>query len=206
MTVNTVRDICTKAYVKLGVVRAGDAPGAADMASALASLESWYAEAISQGSFGRVTSVIQTTDVTASPGQHINNLTGDPLTVTLPDQIESWWWAEGRVPADLSVVVTTNLTSVRKTYIYDGQIQRWVSTTDLILNDEAPLSSRGPDGLASLLAVRLSDEYGADLLSPLTMQSANRYKLALVSRHGTNDCPEWDRGYDYEYNRPGGYY
>lgn len=193
----TCRDVITLAMKKLGVLRSGGEPKAADAADALASLQSFYFECITQGTFGRVTSIIATADLTAYPGQHINNTDSGTITVTLPTTSE-WWWTDPVPPADLSVIRSTDLSDTRLTHFYDGQTQRWVSIETLALEDEAPLSSRGYDGLASVLAVRLVDLFGDSLLSARTMKSANSFMLALVSRHGIGDeVPYYENDYGW---------
>lgn len=196
------RDLIVKSARKLGLIRAGGTMSDADAADFLASLESQYAEWITQGAFGPIRPVIQTTDATAGLNQHLNNIGDTPLTVTLPTSVSDWW-IDSIVPYDCSVVQVTSLQPDRQTYIYDGTVQRWMQIGTLTLEDEAPLSARGSDGLASILAVRLADEYGSDLLSPITLRQANAYKIALVTRPGLNEAlpiyPNNDYGWPSNY-------
>lgn len=215
---HTVRDTVTLALKKIAVLRAGGQPTAADAEDARASLESLYAEWITQGAFGRVYNVpvSKAGDVVPYPNQHVSILTDDVVNVTPPTTVQwdYWWtWMPNRdygwgknvplggdtgynVPRDKAVVMVTWQPSApnaaqRLTYVYDGTIQRWMRTDRIELIDEAPLSARGFDGLASVLAIRLLDLFGSELASPTTLKSANSYKLALVSNHGN--------GEDYEY-------
>lgn len=206
----TVRDVCAKAFRKLGVLRAGGEMRAADAEDARASLQSFYAECITQGTFGEVRDIAlnREGDFTASPNLHVNVVTEDAVQIDLPATLpgDCWYnwkpWRDYgwglnvplggdpsvRVPRDKSVVsVTSQYADVHAVYVYDGTVQRWMRTDTIALNDEAPLSARGSDGLASVLAIRLSDEFGSTLLSPVTLQSANRYKIALVTHHGVGD-------------------
>ena len=201
---HTARDVITLALKKLGVLRSGGVPSTSDAADALASLQSWYKEQITQGAFGRVRSVIATSDLTAETGQHIANTSATPIVVTLP-VTGPWWWYEETTPRDLSVVVSTDLTDTRLTHIYDAQAQRWIDVENLELEDEAPLSSRGFDGLASVLAVRLSEFFGDSLLNARTLRSANSFSLALVSRHGIEEQEPCGPRY-WDYGFPGNYY
>lgn len=199
----TCRDVIRLAQKKQGVIRAGGEPTAADASDMLESLKSFYKELITQGAFGQVRSVIASTDVTAGVGQHIANTGATPIVVTLP-LMDEWWWFEPTTPADLSVVVSTDLTDVRLTHLYDAQIQRWIDLETMTLDTEAPLSSRGYDGLASVLAVRTSDLFGDSLMNIQTVKSANSFKLALVSRHGVLDQEQlpprfWDYGFPQNY-------
>lgn len=208
----TIRDIITRSLKKLSVIRGDGQPTAAQAGDGLASLQSYYRELITNGTCGRVRSVgiSREADQTAGHNQHLAVLTEEAVTIELPTTLPRYWgcnWRPERdygwgltipfndanyMPPDLSVVVVTDqFGPSRATYIYDAPIQRWLRVDDLdtevdnaVLNREAPLSARNPDGLAASLAVRIADEYGADLLSPLTIQAANRFKLALVSSYG----------------------
>lgn len=206
----TVRDIGTLAFRKLGILRAGGEMKAADAQEALESLSSYYQECISAGAFGRVRDVPVSSAYTGDAGknQHINILTEDTVDIELPDTLPACYWAywvpcrdygwglnvplgDGtgdNVPPDKSVVrITSKYDENRATYLYDGTIQRWLRIDNLTLDSEAPLSARNPDGLASLLAVRLADQFGSDLLSPLTLNAANRFKMAMVTTYGAGD-------------------
>lgn len=203
----TVRDTATLALKKLGVLRAGGEPKAADAADAAASLQSFYMECITQGTFGRVYNVSMTAagTVTPSGNQHVNVLTEDAVSIDLPASVPACYWETWRpcrdygwglnvpfgtdtgvtVPRDKAVVmVTDQFGDTRATYVYDGTVQRWLRVDEMGLTDEAPLSARSPDGLASVLALRLTDLFGDGMLSPITVQSANRYKTALVTNYG----------------------
>lgn len=193
------------------MLRSGAEPKAADAADALASLQSYYMECVTGGAFGRVVNIPLSTagTVTAGGNQHINVLTDEAVSVELPSVLPTWHWdtwmpcrdygwglnvplggTDGdNVPPDKSVVsVTTQYGDTRATYVYDRPVQRWLRIDLITDNDEAPLSARNPDGLAALLAVRLADEFGDSSLSPLTLQAANRYKLAMVTNYGGADC------------------
>lgn len=212
---NTIRDVITLALKKLSVIRGSGQPKAQDAADALASLASFYNELISNGTCGRVWAVpvTQAFDGNAGHNQHINIITEDTVEIDLPDLMPWAWccnWRPSRdygwglsipynvgerMPPDMSVVrITSKNDDNRATYLYDAPVQRWMRIDNLnipdqnaVLNREAPLSSRNMDGLAALLATRIADQFGQDLLSALTLQAANRYKMALVSRYGEAD-------------------
>lgn len=207
---HTAREVINLALKKLGVLRAGGEASAADAADGLASLVSLYQEWVSQGTLGRVGSVIVTQPGTATaiPNIHVNE-TVDGVTIDLPQTVDYWFWDTYSprrdygwglsvplggtesigVPRDKAVVrITSTENETRATYIFDGTIQRWMRIDNLALTDEAPLSARSFDGLASVLAMRLTEYFGAELASPITLQSANRYKSALITNYGTGDC------------------
>lgn len=197
----TVRDIVTLALKKLGVLRGSGTANNADAESGRASLQSFLMSCITARTFGDVASVLVTDAgaITAALNQHIN-ATVDGVAVDLPDTVPAcfwycfepygdygWPWCNPstyasdnmKVPDDLSVVrVTSTESDDRLTYLFDGTIQRWLRIDNLTLNSEAPLSARDSDGLASVLAVRLSDEFTDP--RPATVLAAKRFKLALV--------------------------
>jgi hypothetical protein len=210
--VESVRDIITAAARKLGIVRSGGTVSANDAADGLRSLTSLYNGWVNGGAFGRVYSVPISTsgDYTAGPNQHINVLTDEAVTIDLPavmDTINWCNWRPGRdygwglnvpyadgvnVPPDKTVVrITDQFGPSRAIYIYDGYVQLWMRIDALGLNDEAPLSQRDADGLAAILAVRMSDEFGSELLTAGTVQAANKYKMALVTGYGSQERDAW---------------
>lgn len=207
----TARDVITLSLKKIGVLRSGGEASASDAADALASLASLYEEWISQGAFGRVRDVVVSVagEATAYPSVHINEMV-DGVSIDLPSVVPYDYWYTWRpyrdygwglnvplggddgynVPRDKSVIrITSSENTTRATYIYDGTIQRWMRIDTLDLDGEAPLSARGFDGLASVLAVRLTELFGSELAGPQTLRSANRYSVALVTNYGTEeDC------------------
>lgn len=206
----TCRDVVTRAGRKLGLVRAGGELKAADAADMLASLQSFYMESVTGGAFGRVYNIPISAagTVTAGGNQHINILTAEAVDVDLPATVPAYHWDTWRpcrdygwglniplgndtgenVPRDKSVVnVTSQYGDTRATYVYDGTVQRWLRVDTLTLNDEAPLSARNSEGLASVVAMRVADEFGDTALSALTVQSAVKYKRDLVTNFGNAD-------------------
>lgn len=205
----TARGTITSALKKLKVLRSSGEPKAADAADGLASLASLYNEWISAGSFGRVydIAIVRGGDVVAGANQHINVLTEEAVNVELPAQVpwDGWIWKAARdygwglhipfgadpnvsVPPDKCVVqITDQFGPGRATYIYDGYVQRWMRVDTIKLSDEAPLSARNPEGLASCLAFKMAEMFGDELLSPLTARSAAAYQAALVLGYGVPD-------------------
>lgn len=205
----TARDVITLSLKKIGVLRSGGEASTSDASDALASLASLYEEWISQGAFGRVRDVVVNVagEATAYPSVHINEMV-DGVTIDLPSVVPYDYWYTWRpyrdygwglnvplggddgnnVPRDKSVIrITSSENTTRATYIYDGTIQRWMRIDNLALTDEAPLSARGFDGLASVLAIRLTELFGAELAGPQTLRSANRYSVALVTNYGNEE-------------------
>lgn len=206
---STVRDVGTLALKKLGVLRAGGEMKAPDGESARASLQSYLMGCVNAGTFGRVGKVVVSTAqaVTAAYNQHVNATVGG-VTVDLPETMDACFWENFEpygdygwpwcspyygdsgvtTPRDKSVVmVTSTENDDRLVYVFDATVQRWMRLDNLTLNAEAPLSARDVDGLASVLAVRLSDEYGIDPRAA-TVLAASRYKMALVSAYGDREA------------------
>lgn len=211
----TNRDLIAMALRKLGVLRSGGSPSGADAQDCLDVLQSLYAGWVSKGSFGRVRDINlsgTTTPTTAGPNQHVNVTTDTPVVVNLPSVVVYDYWdtwmpcrdygwglnvplgadTGTNMPRDKSVVMVTYQTTnpyaeTRASYVYDGTIQRWMRYDVLDLDDEAPLSARNADGLASCLAIACGDLFGSELLSAITQQSAASYKLALVSNFGNGE-------------------
>lgn len=207
---HTVRDVGTLALRKLGVLRSGGEPSAADAEAARQSLESLYSEWITQGTFGRVYNVAITKSGSVTPGHsmHLNVTTDEEVSIDLPATVQRDFWSTWRpcrdygwglhvpvggdpglnVPRDKSVVIVTDQFGAgRATYVYDGTVQRWMRTDTITLQDEAALSARGMDGLASVLAIRLTEQFGSELAGPQTLRSANSYKTALVCNFGNEE-------------------
>lgn len=206
---HTARDVITLALKKIGVLRSGGEASSADATDAMASLVSLYEEWTAQGAFGRVGDIVvsQPGTATAYPNVHVNEtVTG--VTIDLPQTVPYDYWYTWRphrdygwglnvplggedgynVPRDKSVIrITSSENTTRATYLYDGTVQRWMRLDTLVLSDEAPLSARGFDGLASVLAVRLTELFGSELAGPQTVRSANRYSVALVTNYGNEE-------------------
>lgn len=90
-----------------------------------------------------------------------------------------------RPPRDLSVVVISDtVTGNTIDYIYDGAQKKWAALWNLVPDDEAPLSFRDPQGLASCLAINLADQFGVDVPAVTGMQAAH-FRSALVTRFST---------------------
>jgi hypothetical protein len=180
----TCRKIVTAALRKTGVVGEGQqAPPAYDAQVALETLQNWYLGAVAQGLFGRLCDVIIDADYEAGEFERISNPTGATATVTLPSTVVDDCTGETRVPVDLCPVVQTSAEATEpQISLYDGQLGHWVSLNGLTLDSEAPLSTRGPDGLSSLLATALAEEYGRQA-SPINMARAARFLATLSQRN-----------------------
>jgi len=87
-------------------------------------------------------------------------------------------------PRDGSAVTITDLCGGRtQTYLYDGTVKMWQTIDGLTLDDEAPRSYADLNGLASCLAIEISDQFGSDI-PEATAVASMRFKTSLVTRFG----------------------
>jgi hypothetical protein len=92
-------------------------------------------------------------------------------------------------PRDAScVVISDQVGGQTLTSLYDGHIKRWQTVEGLGLDDEAPRSDADLQGLASCLAIEISDQFGSDIAEQ-TIVAAGRYKTALAARFGMRREP-----------------
>lgn len=87
-------------------------------------------------------------------------------------------------PRDGSAITITDMCMGRtQTYLYDGTVKKWQTIDGLTLDDEAPRSYADLNGLASCLAVEISDQFGSDI-PEATAVASMRFKTSLVTRFG----------------------
>lgn len=79
------------------------------------------------------------------------------------------------------VVVSDSVCGNTLSFLYDGSIKKWQGVDSLDLDSEAPRSVMDPQGLASCLAVEISDQFGVDPPAATQLQAA-RFKMAMTSR------------------------
>lgn len=199
------RDIVNGSLRKIGKLAGGREPRTQDSQDALEALRGLYRQLINSGAFGRLRDVIPTgAAYTAGENERIFRNSDATMEIALPetmqrgfpfgplpyDQEEASYPADPvdhaiRPPRDCSVVVISDaFTAQTVHYIYDGQMRLWVALDGLMLTDEAPLSSRDPEGLKSLLAMQIVDEFGGQL-GEATARAALNYQSALLTRFST---------------------
>lgn len=87
-----------------------------------------------------------------------------------------------RLPRDVTPVIISDYSAGNTIdFLYDATRAKWVPIYNLTLDDEAPLSFRDSNGLASCLAVMLSDQWGADV-APATTLAAHHFRVGLTTR------------------------
>lgn len=191
----TVRDIITRALRKLNEIGEGQpAPTAYQAQSCLAGLQGWYDGAVASGLFGRLTDVTTDEAYDANEFERVTNTTATDVVVTLPTTVEDTLTCETRVPVDLCPIVVINPQAGTLNYIYDGMLGQWVGLDALNLDSEAPLSRRGSDGLACLLALEMADEMGGGSVGQVTIARAQAFLSSISQRNSSAR-----RVVDYEY-------
>lgn len=191
---STCQTIINRALSKLGIREAGSNPDAADSALGLQGLKSVYRGLITSGALGEMYSVIPVDPTyTAGENERIFRNSEDIETIELPETIAmpvlvsdygmlSYTTDESSVrpPRDGAVITITDAsTDVTVDYIYDGQTFKWRDVEGLSLNDIAPLSRRDENGLASMVAIEIADEFGQQV-SDRTQKAAMLYVNGLT--------------------------
>jgi len=175
----TCREVITLALKKARQVMPGEEPSADSADDALNTLQSIYDEAVGGGWFGALTDVVVDEAYTAGENERIGNDVDDPVAITLPETLTDSDSGETRRPYDRSLVVIVGGTP--GSYLYSAQRGSWDRLSSLTLDDFAPLSERSSDGLASLLCVRLGEEYGA-VIGPATKGAAAVFSSIISNK------------------------
>lgn len=174
------RGIVNGALRKCGVLAAGREARSADLNDTLEALKGLYRQLINNGTFGRLSDVVPITNYVAGENQRIFRNTASVESITLPDLVSVD--CGDLPPLDLSVIVIVDaFGTLSNTYVYDVPTRAWVGIDGLTVDDEAPLSSRDPLGLQSLLATQIIDEYGNQLGAAALRQAAS-FQSSLTSR------------------------
>lgn len=160
MAAPTCRDVIARAMKRLGALGAGASPTADDGVDYLATLQSLYDGWVESGDFGRLTDTIATADRDAFENERVRS---DGFTIALPLTIEDDYSGENRAPRDLSLIVVVSPPAAPTRHLYDANLGAWVSLDALAASSAAPLASRNLMGLASCLAIAISDDTGFDV-------------------------------------------
>jgi hypothetical protein len=196
----TCQDLAAKAMQRLRLLSGGESPTGQEAEDILLTIQSMYDQWISDGLFGRMNDTVISSNYTANEQDRVINDGG--YTVTLPTVItpivpmgsyyplypdEQIYTAlqttVQRPPRDLAIiaVVTSGATSHK---IYDARLRAWVGLDNLALTDTAPLANRGLNGLASVLAEKIADDFGATV-TPGIQQEATAFRWGLSSRYSS---------------------
>lgn len=204
-------DLIRLALRKIGALQTGGEVSASEGAEALSALRNLYKSLIVSGAFGSQQNVYVRADqdYTALPGDRIVTEDYATSTITLPliinDRRDEWdygWgprfpYSEDGPPSDLALVTVNDHAdpSKRFFYIYDDAVAQWIDIEAFQLANEAPLSIRLGDELASMLAIVLAPEYGADAMAtaerPSVQAAARNGRVAITHRYGTRRRPAY---------------
>lgn len=173
----TCRDIVSRALVMAKIIPRGEDPEADELSDGMTVLQSLYDTWLTGGMFGRLTDVYEPGDYEAGEGERVFIDSG---TLTLPTAID-----DERKPRDL-VAIEAFDDDGRKAYIWDRT--EWVRIDSLTADDDAPLASRGVNGLAACVAMNYAEEFGVEL-AVTTVRQAGTFKAALAYRFGSENEP-----------------
>lgn len=185
----TCKNLIDGALRKLGVLASGRSATDQEYEDCMDTLRGVYNNWITGGTFGSLREVTSTADsYTAFPGEHIYRFAGQEIN--LPDQIpydpyirgdDYGWGPRGVItqqtnnqisPPDGSVVrISDNDSGNTATWVFDGQIKNWTAIEDLLLNDEAPLSTRDVNGFKAYLAILFAEEFAMEVGSIAQLQA-----------------------------------
>jgi hypothetical protein len=158
MQMVTCDRLIKRALQKTHAVEGGGTPDNVEATDALETFQSYLSELFYSGKFGRWVEVRVSEDYTAEESESIGNTTDANVAITLPEEVEDLWEEDGvRRPRDLTPARVVGDPPVF--YLYNAAYGAWVRCSALTLSDNAPLSDRSVDGLAAMLAARLSEEY-----------------------------------------------
>ncbi len=171
----TTLDVIMLAMKQARVLAPGETPSDDEGHDGLALLQGLYDGWWTGGMFGQLYDTILEASDTAAPFDRVQH--ASTVTVTLPTTVEQ---DEGSLPPfDLSPIELFNTTtSTLSRYLFDATRGGWVNINNLAIDDEAPLASRGLDGLAACLAMSFAEMFG-EQLGPMTARRAGLFKQAL---------------------------
>ncbi len=186
----TVRATITRALRKLRILPAGGQPKASELADGVTVVQGLFDGWGSGGMFGRLSTIIGDDGDTVSFGTDeyleviLWEATVDDPAVELPVRVRDIFTDETRTPPDLSYSeVVDEETGTRKAFLWDARQARWVRVDNLTADSVMPLSGRGSEGLAAVLAMRMAEEYGAQV-GPLVVREAGAFLQAMSTRYG----------------------
>jgi hypothetical protein len=204
---STVETIATRALSKLGIVGSGQTPEAADLTLAINALKSLYHHYINAGTFGALEDYMPVDSPYDAP-ENSRIVHDGSITVVLPTEYPASYQTDDygmigtgydigyvRPPSDLAIVSEVNTdTGIIKDSIYDNRIHEWLNINTLVAANTAPLSHRDEDGLASVLALRIAPDFGAEP-HPLVARAAFHFEEALANNWSI--AGEWVQPRDY---------
>ena len=175
----TCRDIITAGLRFARILPSGRAPKAAEAEDGMFVLQGMYDAMVNSGTFGTMTDVLAVEDMTAEPWQRIR--VEGAYTVALPNVVDTTY-----PPYDLSLIQIIDPPTVH-TWLYEAMRGDWVDLSNLTLDSQAPLATRGQHGLASLFAVRFAETFGADI-PPTIVRNAMEFNGSLINNIASDNA------------------
>lgn len=175
-------DIVTLAMRQARVIAMGETPSDDEGEAGLEALRGLYEQWFVGGMFGQLTDSIEASSFTAEPNQRIRH--DGSITVTLPTEVDD----DGDIypPYDLSIIEVFDTSTGEMTRsIYDASAGGWITLGEIELTDDAPLASRGRDGLAACLAISFAEMFGSNI-GPGVAMRARGFKMALSMKLGAD--------------------
>jgi len=203
MTTNL--DIIKGAMKKIHVLASGAEPTAAEAADGMAALQSLIVEMIGQGSLGRLTDVLATSNYTAKENERVRASYG--VTVTIPSTITQDLEPCGgsydygfrympvvdtpnRAPRDRSCIVVVqdnNDGTFTTTYrVYCASKGLWVTINGLGQQDDFPFADYLEDGFKAMLAERIVDDFDQALGQQTALQAARCRQMLAMKADSTS--------------------
>jgi hypothetical protein len=181
--VATARAIITRAMRKLRLLAAGGVPTANEAADGLAVLQGIYDGWTTNGTFGPLSQLL------GSESPYVGDViawgTPDGETdIELPTRLQDARTGETVPPPDLSYAeVVKESDNTRRAFVWDARWGGWRRIDSIGLDSDAPLSGRGAEGLAALLALHMAEEFGAQV-GPVVLREAGSFQRSLAASPG----------------------
>lgn len=154
----TLRDLVARSLRMLRVYGSGVDPTQEESADGVAAFKSMVMAWPAFGVGGPLADVLITAAYTAGEDERVT-MSGGVFLVTLPATVVDADTSEDRPPRDGAIVYVAGATP--EVNVYRAAYASWVDLNAITLNDAQPFGPEHDEGLAALLAIRLSPEYGA---------------------------------------------
>jgi hypothetical protein len=185
----SVQSIITDALLDLGILAAGEAPVAADVATCLDSLRQLLQGLPGYGIGGQLTPVVvSTSPYLAKPNERVIWAGSGSLVLNLPSLVD------GVPPRNGDRVETSNANQDGR-WFYLASAASWVNVDELTLVQDCPLGEAFVDDLVSMLAAKVARRFGVALTADLVQASERgRDRIAAAfapDMSGTIDPALW---------------
>ena len=164
-------EIITRALRRLGVIASGQTATTDEMDDALEALRSLFSRMVSDGTFGRLSTIEAGAGVyDATPMTRVIRSSPDTTKINLPT-----------IAPDKSVIIIADIIQdTTSTFVYDVDAASWTRIETMTQTSRAPFGSRDALGLSAYLAAEMSSEFGVELSEILSFDAA-RYHASLGS-------------------------